>query len=299
MSKAVTKAYEFKYEGEFQSLDALTVLNTQLNFVTILSEIKEHVYPEAKLDIRIEGAEKGSLIINHFIEIASVSGMFILDNYTYVKTLFEVLIDLIKIYKFLDGKKPDKVEKTGDGSVNLYLYGSNNSFSENAFNIFCNSGIINNAMNNTSKILLENNDVTSIELNDKEDKKQLMHIDRSEFEKLGRENPFMDKQTIEDLKKNQILFVYKSNLFPDPKKKWVWEFIHKGRNIKATIKDPEFLKKINQGLRLGQGDRLKADLKVFCDYDERLGTHIESGKYEVSNISDIIYRSGENKINFN
>lgn len=172
MSKAVTKAYEFKYEGEFESLDALTVLNTQLHFVTILNEIKENIYPETKLDIRIEGVEKGSLGINHFIEVAAVSGMFVLENYGYVKTIIEVLTDLVKIHKFLDGNKPEQVEKSEEGTVKIFINGSNNVFNENAFTIFQNNGIVHEALNSTSKLLLENNDVTSIELTDKEEKKK-------------------------------------------------------------------------------------------------------------------------------
>lgn len=97
---------------------------------------------------------------------------------------------------------------------------------------------------------------------------------------------------------DQILFIKKPNLFPIKNKKWVWELIHTGRDIKAVIIDDVFLQKINNGLKVGQGDRLKADLKIYYKFDERLNTYLESGKYEVSNITDIIERTSETKFDF-
>ncbi len=73
-------AYQFKYEGNFKSLDAVTVLHSQLSFITILKEIKDHQFPEIKMDIRIKGLEKGSLDIHHVLEVSGVMGMFVMEN---------------------------------------------------------------------------------------------------------------------------------------------------------------------------------------------------------------------------
>ena len=53
--KANANTYEFKYDGDFKSLDALTVLHSQINFVTVLKEIKDYRFPEVQLDIKIKG----------------------------------------------------------------------------------------------------------------------------------------------------------------------------------------------------------------------------------------------------
>jgi hypothetical protein len=143
-----------------------------------------------------------------------------------------------------------------------------------------------------------NNDIDYIEVTDKRKNKKLLKIDKSEFEMLGQENPYLYKKVDEQTKTGQVLFIKKPNLFPEKKKKWVWELIHTGRDIKAVISDDAFLRKINEGLKLGQGDRLKADLKIFYKYDERFNTFLESGKYEVSNIVDIIGRTNETKLDF-
>ena len=106
------------------------------------------------------------------------------------------------------------------------------------------------------------------------------------------------KRTDEQTYKNQILFIKKPNLFPDKKKKWVWELLHQGRDIKAIIVDEAFMQKINNGLKVGQGDRLQADLKIFYKYDERFNTYLESKKYEVLNITKVIERTDESKFEF-
>lgn len=118
-----------------------------------------------------------------------------------------------------------------------------------------------------------------------------LQINKKDFSSFEEENPYLIKRTDEQIKKNQILYIKKPNLYPENKKKWIWELIHQGRDIKATIIDAAFLKKINDGLKVGQGDRLQADLKVFYKFDERVNTYLESQKYEVSNITEVIERT--------
>ncbi len=298
MAAKKTNAYEFKYEGDFKSLDALTVLHSQINFVTALKEIKDYRFPEIQLDIKIKGVEKGSLDINHIIEVAAVSGMFVMEHHQYIETVFKIFGDIVKLKKFLKGEKAIETKSVGNDKIEIHLNGDNIQIHPDAFKIYQNSPVISNAFNNTSKLLSGNNDIDYIEVTDKRKNKKLLKIDKSEFEMLGQENPYLYKKVDEQTKTGQVLFIKKPNLFPEKKKKWVWELIHTGRDIKAVISDDAFLRKINEGLKLGQGDRLKADLKIFYKYDERFNTFLESGKYEVSNIVDIIGRTNDTKLDF-
>lgn len=291
-------AYEFKYEGDFKSLDALTVLHSQINFVTVLKEIKDHKFPEVKLDINIKGVEKGSLDINHVIEVATVTGMFVMENYQYISTVFEMFGDLIKLKKFLKEKKAESVKAVGNDKIEIHLNGDNIQVHPDAFKIYQNSPVITNAFNNTSKLLADNKDIDYIEVTEKRNKKKLLKIEKSEFELLGEENPYLVKRTDEQTYKSQILFIKKPNLFPDKKRKWVWEMLHQGRDIKAVITDEAFMQKINNGFKVGQGDRLQADLKIFYKFDERFNTYLESQKYEVSNITKVIERTDDTKFEF-
>lgn len=298
MAAKKTNAYEFKYEGNFKSLDALTVLHSQINFVTALKEIKDYRFPEIQLDIKIKGVEKGSLDINHIIEVAAVSGMFVMEHYQYIETVFKIFSDIVKLKKFLKGEKAAETKSVGNDKIEIHFNGSNIQIHPDAFKIYQNSPVISSAFNNTSKLLSGNNDIDYIEVTDKRKDKKLLKIDKSEFEMLGQENPYLVRKVDEQTKTGQVLFIKKPNLFPEKKKKWVWELIHTGRDIKAVISDDIFLKKINDGLKLGQGDRLKADLKIYYKFDERFNTYLESGKYEVSNIVDIIGRTSDTKLDF-
>lgn len=282
--------YEFKYEGDFKGLDALTVLHTQLNFVTILREIKEYKYPEINLDIKIEGTEQGSLDISHIIDVVAVSGMFVMENYKYVSGIFKIFSDIVRLKKFLKGKKADKIKELKGDKVEIHINGDNIHIDKDAIRIYQNNHIITNALANTSKMLADQSEVDSIEVTQKGKNKSLVNIDKSDFQELGEDNPYLIKEIDNQKKKDQILFIKKPNLFPAKNKKWVWELIHSGRDIKANIIDKKFEKQINDGLKVGQGDRIKATLVVYYKFDERFQTFIETGKYEVIDIEDIIER---------
>ncbi|MGN7786806.1 hypothetical protein ACTJIJ_19895 [Niabella sp. 22666] len=297
MPKKKINAFEFKYEGQFNSLDALTVLHSQINFVTILKEIKDHKFPEINLSIDIKGVEKGSLDINHLIEVAAVTGMFVQDNYKYIKTIFTIFGDIIKLKKFLKSKKADEVKLVGD-KVEIHLHGDNMVIHEDAFKIYQKSPVITNALANTSKTLAQEEQIDYVQVSEKGKKSNLLKIDKEDFELLGEENPYMSSTTDEQVLKDQILFIKKPNLFPDKNKRLVWEMIHRGRDIKAVILDADFKKQINEGLRIAQGDRLRAVLKVYYKLDERFNAYIESGKYDVIKVEEVIERTSETKFDF-
>jgi len=289
-------SYTFKYEGNFTSLDTLTVLQTQLNFVTIISEIKDHQFPELKLDFKIEGLQKGSLDVQHVVEVATVSGMFVIEHQEYIRTIFNIFKDLITIKKFLKGNRADKEDASSGDRITIYFNGDNINVSKDAIKIYQSSPIITSSILNTGKLLSENNEVEFVEVNEQNSKNKLLHIDKEAFDDLKEDNPYLLKATDEQMYHQQHLFIKKPNLFPEKKKKLIWELLHKGRDIKAVISDEGFIYKINEGLKVGQGDRLIADLKVYLKFDERFNTFIESGKYEVKNIIEVIPRPINTKL---
>jgi hypothetical protein len=298
MATRKTNSFEFKYEGDFQSLDALTVLHSQINFVQVLKEIKDHQFPEVKLDVKIKGVEPGSLDINHIIEVGAITGMFVMENYKYVTTIFKLFGDIIKLKKFLRGEKAESTKSISQDKIEVHLHGDNIQVHPDAFKIYQKSPVITGALNNTSKLLSAEDKVDFVEVTDKSSKKKVIKIEKKDFESLAEDNPYLLHRTDEQTYLGQILFIKKPNLFPDKKRKWIWELIHQGRDIKASIVDPAFMQKINDGFKVGQGDRLRADLKIFYRFDERFNTYMESQRYEVSGITDIIERTSESKFDF-
>lgn len=289
-----SQSFNFKYEGDFESLDAITVLQTQLDFVSVLNEIKNHEFPEVNIDVEIKGLKKGSLDVQHVIEVTAVAGMFVMENYKYVGTIFKIFGDLIKLKKFLKGEKADAVKKVSDTVVEVHLIGDNITVHKDAIKIYQNSPVVTHALTNTGRLLDNREEIQFIKVTDEANGESL-EVDKSEFKILGAPNPYLTGKIEDQLYKDQVLFIKKPNLFPEKRKKWVWEFLHQGRDIKGIIVDEQFMSKINNGLKVGQGDRLQANLKIYYKFDEKLATFIESGKYEVSNITRLIERQDQAK----
>jgi hypothetical protein len=291
-------SYEFKYGGDFHSIDTVTVLQTQMNFITTLNEIKSRVYPEINLDFKIRGTEKGSLELHHVIEVVAGVGMFVMENYGYVNKVFNIFNDIIKLRRFLKNKKADSIKDLKNNKVELHLHGNNITIEKDAIQIYQDSSIVNNSLMNTGRLLASNEEVKSIEVTEGKRTKKLLKIGRKDFGFISESNPYLDKSISEELYRSQILFIKKANLFPGNNKNWFWEFIHKGRDIKAKIIEEKFKSKINHGLKVGQGDRIRADLKTFLKFDKRFNAFIETGKYEVINITEIIGRNSQTKLDF-
>lgn len=290
--------FEFKYEGDFTSLDALTVLHSQINFVTAIKEIKDHKYPEIELNIKIKGIDKGSLEVDHIIEVATITGIFVLEHYQYIENVFKILSDIVKIKKFLKGQKAEESRIIGNDKIEIHIKGENVQISSDAFNIYQKSPVISNALNSTSRLIRDAQDVDYIKVTDKKNRKNVLKIEKEDLDALSEENPYLIARTDEQVVENQILFIKKPNLFPEKNKKWIWELIYQGRDIKATIVDDAFKDKINKGFKVGQGDRLKADLKIYYKYDERFNTYLESQKFDVLNVKNVIERTNETRFDF-
>lgn len=287
--------FEFKYEGTFNGLDASLVLNTQLQFLTVLQEIKETHFPEIELEIKLKGLENGSLNVNHLIEIASVTGMFLLEHHDYIKTLFEIFKDLIALKLTLKDGKAEEIKPINESKISISVNGNNNNviIHPGALQVYQNNQTISDALCAFSKSVQAAPEIEYVQLSAKAEDLKIARISRSEFPLLAQPNGYLKAEKQHQVHRNQVLFVKKPHLLPEPKKKWIWELLHKGRPIQASIKDSKFRQQINDGLKLGQGDRLLADLTVAMKFDEKLQTFVETKTFEVSNITQIIPRSIE------
>src|SRR5690242_18048307 len=97
----LSNEYSIKYKGKFDSLDALTVLQSQIQFLNIINEIVVTEHPEISFQLRIKGFKKGSLDVQQILDMSIASGMFAMENFEYVKSIFKVFSDVIKIKGFL------------------------------------------------------------------------------------------------------------------------------------------------------------------------------------------------------
>lgn len=290
----------FKYEGDFEGLDTVTVLQTQLNFIAVLSEIKTNVYPELKINFKISGTEKGSLDINHIIEFSQVAGLFALEHKDYLKGLFDIFKDLVKLKSFLRGEKAATIDKINDGKMVtvINVNGDNNVFHADAIKIYQGNHIVNNALASSGKYLSDTPEITSVEVSSDDSSSKKLVIPREEFDDLRSDNTYLSTDKTSKMLMNQNLFVKDPNLFPVEGRMWNWKFLYKGNTITAEIKDDSLRHMINEGKKFGQGDCIVADIVAHYKFNKGLNTYELSGKYEITAIRSITDRSENGKLKF-
>lgn len=289
------KKFEFKYQGE-NFIDLNTLITSQFHFLAAVNEIQKELYPEVDLKIKVGAFNEGSFAIDLLMESSWIDHLFNKDNLDILGGIVGAFASIIGIHEFLKGKKADKtVEK--DDSITISVDGNNNQITvdKRVFNIYRDNVTVNKAIQQNFELLSNDTEIQGVEI--KDEKKELVKIPKESFEGLSSHNPYLDRPTLEEVHARQNLFIKKANVMPDGRV-WKWGFIHRGRDITANVKDREFERRINEGLRIGQGDRLVADLKIGLKYSEQFATYIERGYYEVVKVHDIIPRSDQTKIDY-
>ena len=276
------KEFEFSYGGG-NSIDINTLLTSQFHFLAILNELQKELSPASKLNIKVTGFKKGSFVIQMVLEGSFINELFNADN---AKALGGILMgagSLFKIYKYLKGDKADKIKEIANDNIEIHCKGDNNSITvnKNIFNIYRTNTVVNNAINKNFELLEDAETITDIKITETGQKKPIVKVDRSDFENLTKPNSYLDKNQDEQIYIEEMVFIKKPNLFPDKNHSVIWEFLHKGRDIKAKITDINFIREINDGIKVGQGDRLIVDLKIYYKWEDKYNTFIEANKFEI------------------
>lgn len=292
------KQFEFKYQGE-NFIDLNTLITSQFHFLAAVNEIQKELYPDVELKLRVGAFSEGSFVVDLLMETSWADHLFNRDNIYLLTEIVGGFASLVAVHKYLKGRKADKVEEKGD-DVEIRVDGDKNSITidKRVFNIYKNNVTINKSIQQNFEMLEEDDEINGVEIlsRDEDKKEPIMTVARDEFKELAHQNPYLSRDTMEETHKNQNLFIRKANLMPEKDRVWKWEFIHKGRDISANLSDRNFALKINDGLRVGQGDRLVADLKIKYKFSEQFNTFIESGSYEVVLVHDLIPRNDQSAL---
>lgn len=294
-SKDSSKHLRFKFDGEFDSIDMEEVMKCQLNAIAILKEIAKVEAPGSRLSIKIKGTRKGSLGLESELQLIIPASLFIVKNRETITAILKILAELFQVKAKLKNLIP-KFEPNKNGQMTLVNIvnspGATVNFSNNTVSLY-NNPTVAKSLNNIGEAL-ENisSDVEAYQVTTKGARKKLINLPKSEFKNLS--VPVISKSDAEHEKiiEKVRLHIVKPHLYPDTRGKYQWEFVYKGRPIKAAVRDESLKQAINGGIRLGQGDILVADLHVVMKFDKRLGTEVE-GEMFVENVIDIIGRESD------
>lgn len=290
------KELQFKY-GVDEYIEVNTLLTSQLHFIGSINELQRELFPDNKLIIKVGPYEKGSFIVNLIFETGFVHSLFKKENIEIaglIITSFAAILDLIIKLK---GKKAKSVEEKGN-TVIINVNGNDNTINidKDLFNIYKSNRELTESISKNFELLDNDNDIQNITIIDKEKTQEIIKIEKEQFNSLTVQNPYFDTNKDEQTLYNQPLFIKKPNLFPEKGRVYRGGFLYRGRDIIAKISDPSFPKKINEGLRIAQGDRLICDLKIYYKFDERFMTYIETNRFEIIKVHEVIERPVTNQL---
>jgi hypothetical protein len=285
--------FEFKYQGDIEAIDINTLVNSQLQYSYILNEIKNQLFPDIDLKIRVQSFEKGSFDINQIIEVSIVTGTLIFENREYIKEIFKILKLYLDIKKILGDKKPDKVTDIETNKVELAINvpGDNNIIivDKEAFNLYQTNYTIHRALYKNGQILIKDNEIEGIQVIEKKNSTRILDIPRDEFKYLSTTNAYISKELNEDIREDAVLYIKKFDV--NPEKKSRWDFIFEGKILHSvSISDNDFLRRVKEGEKFGNGDRLRCRLKTIQKLDIETGAYLDS-KYEILNVMQVIPRN--------
>lgn len=283
------ETYEFKYQGDIDAIDIDTLIQSQIQYSCILRGIKSHFYPEVELKIKVQSFEKNSFDLNQIIEVFIVSGTLIFEKIDYIAQIFKYLKLYLDIKKLLGPKKPEKIEITGDN--NIIIYGDNNNITvpEDIWKVYISNYTINKSLIKNGQILSDDPEIMGIEIIDTKKNESIINIPRRDFSVLSSTNPYMNKDLNEDIRESAILYIKKLDL--DPKKRTKWSFVYEGKILPSvSITDENFLRRVKEGEKFGNGDRLNCTLKTTQKLDPDTGVFIDS-KYEITYVKQIIRKN--------
>ncbi len=289
---------QFKYGGE-NFIDINTLLTSQFHFITSINEFQREFYPNAKIKIRVAPYDKGSFIVNLFFETTWIKDLFSNSAIDISTKLMELLTAYLVLKALLKGEKAISETKLQEGRVIVTnAEGQSIEFDGKLIDFYKSNRNIHEATNKNFELLEEDVDIDGISIMDKEHEVEILNIPREDFNAYVGPNSYFDRKSDEQTYYNQVLYIKKPNLFPEPKKAYNWGFIYRGRDITAKISDEDFRAQVNAGLRVGQGDRLMVDLKIFYRFDKQVMTFIETNKFEILKINSVEPRVEHPTIDF-
>jgi hypothetical protein len=139
----------------------------------------------------------------------------------------------------------------------------------NVYNIY-NTTPANQKIQQSFKIVDKDESIKDLKIAQNE--REIINVPRTKFAKLAETSEHIDEvsEPKSDILKDEVNLIIKTIHFEGNAK---WVFVYRGYPIKASIKDPNFVKKLNNEA-FRKGDILKVVLARTRTYDEDLQTHI-------------------------
>lgn len=289
---ADTGNLNFSFKGGYR-VEATTVARAIDSLTEISSIIAKDQYPDVEFQLCVRAISPGSLNFV-FESIATITPNIInMETVEYAKSLLETITACFTIKKFLKGAPAKDISKQ-ENKIRIKNNDGNEIEISSKAGIYFTNCNIDNSMCNLFEGAISSKDVSGISISNDELSEKIT-IDRAEFEAcalpVGIKSGKCRTKCV--TRKNETLYIRKPDLSGDTQ----WEFVS-DKNIKADIKDKEFLKTMQSGTQaLYAKSFIVADVELELELDD---TGLPNEKHVIYSIIKVhsLHTPDENQISF-
>lgn len=255
--------YVIKFDTDKEAIDADTLANALSAYKrTVLSLASERNDSE-ELFVDVDVVNKGCVEIHTILTVVQS-----IINPETLPAIVDGIKNLVDLYKFLKGKPAKKVATADSkGAVSQVVITN----ADNA-NITINNNVYTTYVNSDMPPFGDSRNyardkISSVRMLD-ENKNEYIHIDKTEFECFEKGRHRVDDDGIQDVEEELELVV---TTVPLGAPKNQWGFINAGEQIKAKIKDDDFIAKVERHeIAFGKGDRIRTKVLTHREFDPAL-----------------------------
>lgn len=302
----MAKQYQIRYDGDFSDLEAKTLLTSLLSMVESLQEISrvhnEQLNHDYKLDVKIIPFQKGSFIVSFSLHAKElIESIFRLlsssDSVAYISGLIASLTGIIQLIKWMRGEKPAKIEINNNNGniVIINNQGKTKEISSVDYKIL-QSVKIHEHVTSCFSMIRDNESIDSFTIieQDGNNLKELVNVERSDFDVLSTSSNILDSLTNinEEIMPNACVTIVKLSF----EKNYKWSFYYNGFKLNASIKDELFYKEIDARIPFAKGDKLIVDLRIIQEYSKEARSFVNKEYVIDKVISHIPYRDDQTQL---
>jgi len=280
--------FTIEFSGETSEIDVNVLLTSLLNFNTAIQEIKQSIFPDAKLDIKVKPFGEGSFLLHlgmnlpDLLPIGSAALLGLIENIPFIQQVLSIFANSISIKKFLDGNPPKEISKElPDGNIQIINHnGDTLNINATTVNVYMGNPKLDKAFSNAFSSISTQDNIEGLKIKDANNN-VLSEAKAEYFAPMSKQIEYVDSDKRDILKSNATLQIIRLYF----EEGHTWSFVYEGNKISAKVTDPLFYKRINNNEAFAKGDYLTVDLKVYQKYDSSLMAWLNTG-FEVVSVTD-------------
>jgi hypothetical protein len=247
------------YSGPAVDIGSMDVYEASANMIAfsqfVVLAAKAQFGPEANIEARVNGFERGSFVTDIVFQVSGATATIF--SAATSRQLWEVIEGAVKLWKFLKGLAPNKIEHAHTPDLHQSVRVTNNDgqilqvSTQSLTVVFSEKG--SSAAGRFIREALMHQGMDGVKITGEGKKK--IDIAQAESEYFVSVSP---SETITDAVSPMALII-EAPVFKEDNK---WRFSDGLTSFFATIEDKDFLAKVNAGERFGKGDILYADVRL-------------------------------------